>query len=98
MAQNPVPAADQGKPIMLRSATIHVGDGTVMEDADILLDEGKIVSVGKDLPAPANAEIMDASGKHIYPGLIALNTQLGLTEIGAVRSTNDQRETGGEWP
>jgi imidazolonepropionase-like amidohydrolase len=93
-AQNPVPAPDQSRPIMLRSATIHVGDGTVMEEADILLDEGKIVSLGKDLPAPANAEIVDASGKHVYPGLIALNTQLGLTEIGAVRSTNDQRETG----
>lgn len=93
-AQNPVPAPDQSKPIMLRAASIHVGDGTVLEDADILFDEGKIVSVGKDLPAPADAEIVDAAGKHIYPGLIALNSQLGLTEIGAVRSTNDQRETG----
>ena len=42
----------------------------------------------------SNAEIIDATGKHVYPGLIALNSQLGLTEIGAVRSTNDQRETG----
>jgi imidazolonepropionase-like amidohydrolase len=93
-AQNPVPAADQSKPIMLRSATIHIGDGTVLENADILFDEGKILDVGKELTSPAEAEILYMEGKHIYPGLIALNTQLGLTEIGAVRSTNDQRETG----
>jgi len=93
-AQNPTPAPDQEKPVMLRYATIHVGNGTVLENADILLDEGKIVSVGKDLPAPANATVTEVRGKHIYPGLISLNSQLGLTEIGAVRSTNDQRETG----
>jgi len=93
-AQNPTPAADQDRPIVFRKATIHVGDGTVLEEMDILLDEGKILTIEKDLAAPANADILDASGKHIYPGMIALNTQLGLTEIGAVRSTNDQRETG----
>ncbi|WP_245748508.1 amidohydrolase family protein [Neolewinella agarilytica] len=93
-AQNPTPAADQDRPVVFRKATIHVGDGTVLEEMDILFDEGKIVTIEKDLPAPANADIMDATGKHIYPGMIALNTQLGLTEIGAVRSTNDQRETG----
>jgi imidazolonepropionase-like amidohydrolase len=93
-AQNPVPAPAQSRPIMLRSATIHIGDGTVLENADILFDEGKILDVGKELTSPAEAEILYLEGKHIYPGLIALNTQLGLTEIGAVRSTNDQRETG----
>ncbi|MFK8165550.1 MAG: hypothetical protein AB8H12_24090, partial [Lewinella sp.] len=93
-AQNPVPAADQSKPVMLRSATIHIGDGTVLENADILFDDGKILDVGKELTSPAEADILYMEGKHIYPGLIALNSQLGLTEIGAVRSTNDQRETG----
>lgn len=93
-AQNPTPAAAQDVPIVIRKATIHVGNGTVLEESDILFDEGTIVAMGKDMPAPANAKIIDASGKHIYPGLIALNSQLGLTEIGAVRSTNDQRETG----
>ena len=93
-AQNPTPAPDQDKPILIRDATVHVGNGTVIENGDVLFDEGKIVDVGAEVPAPANAMIVDGSGKHVYPGLIALNSQLGLTEIGAVRSTNDQRETG----
>ena len=93
-AQNPVPAPGQDKPILVRAATIHVGNGTVIENGDILFDGGKIVDVGTGIAAPANATIVDGTGKHVYPGLIALNSQLGLTEIGAVRSTNDQRETG----
>ena len=93
-AQNPVPAPGQDKPILVRAATIHVGNGTVIENGDILFDGGKIVDVGTGVAAPANATIVDGTGKHVYPGLIALNSQLGLTEIGAVRSTNDQRETG----
>ena len=93
-AQNPTPAPDQSRPILIRNATVHVGNGTVVEGGNVLLDAGKIVSVGTGVPAPADAEIIDATGKHVYPGLIALNSQLGLTEIGAVRSTNDQRETG----
>jgi imidazolonepropionase-like amidohydrolase len=93
-AQNPTPAPEQSKPILIRDATVHVGNGTVIENGDILLDEGKIIDIGTEVAAPANATIINASGKHVYPGLIALNTQLGLTEIGAVRSTNDQRETG----
>ena len=93
-AQNPTPAPDQAQPILIRDATVHVGNGTVIENGDVLFDEGRIVDVGAEVPAPANARIVDGSGKHVYPGLIALNSQLGLTEIGAVRSTNDQRETG----
>lgn len=93
-AQNPTPAPDQSVPILIRDATVHVGNGTVIENGDVLFEEGKIVSVGAEEPAPANARIIDGRGKHVYPGLIALNSQLGLTEIGAVRSTNDQRETG----
>lgn len=94
LAQNPTPAPDQDKPILIRDAMVHVGDGTVIRDGDILFDEGKIVDIGVEVAAPADAEIIDGTGKQVYPGLIALNSQLGLVEIGAVRSTNDQRETG----
>jgi imidazolonepropionase-like amidohydrolase len=93
-AQNPTPAPAQDRPILIRDATVHVGNGTVIEKGDLLFDEGRIVDVGVEVAAPANATIIDGRGKHVYPGLIALNSQLGLTEIGAVRSTNDQRETG----
>jgi imidazolonepropionase-like amidohydrolase len=93
-AQNPTPAADQDKPMALTGATIHVGNGTVIENGTVLFKDGKLERVGSGIPVPAGYETVDVTGKQIYPGLIALNSQLGLTEIGAVRSTNDQRETG----
>ena len=75
-------------------ATVHVGNGTVIENATVVINEGVITEIGAGLPVPSGYERIDASGKQIYPGLIALNSQLGLTEIGAVRATNDQREVG----
>ncbi len=93
-AQNPTPAPAQAAPVLLRNATIHVGDGTVLEGSDLLFTDGKITEIGKGIIAPAGTRTVDATGKQLYPGLIAMNSQLGLTEIGAVRSTNDQREVG----
>lgn len=93
-AQNPVPAAKQSSPIALIGATVHVGDGTVIENGAVLFRDGKLERVAAGGQVPAGYETVDVTDKHIYPGLIALNSQLGLTEIGAVRSTNDQRETG----
>jgi imidazolonepropionase-like amidohydrolase len=93
-AQNPTPAAEQSGPIAITNATIHVGDGTVSENATLLLRDGRIEAVGSEITVPAGYETVDATGKEVYPGLIALNSQLGLTEIGAVRATNDQREVG----
>ena len=94
-AQNPPPAPAQALPVVIRNATVHVGDGqTVLENTDLLLTDGTITRIGPELTAPDNAVEMDATGKQVYPGLIAMNSQLGLTEIGAVRATNDQREVG----
>jgi imidazolonepropionase-like amidohydrolase len=93
-AQNPTPAAEQSGPIAVTNATIHVGNGTVLENATLLLRDGRIEAIGTDVTVPAGYETVDATGKEVYPGLIALNSQLGLTEIGAVRATNDQAEVG----
>ncbi|MCP9237480.1 amidohydrolase family protein [Lewinella sp. JB7] len=93
-AQNPTPAARQSTPFAVTGVTVHVGDGTVLEGATLLIRDGKIAEVGSGVQVPSGYESIDGSGKHVYPGLIALNSQLGLTEIGAVRATNDQREVG----
>ncbi len=93
-AQNPTPAPTQTRTVAIRNATIHVGDGTVIEEGTVVFADGKITAVGADVSVPGDAELIDGGGKHVYPGLIALNSQLGLVEIGAVRSTNDQREVG----
>ena len=93
-AQNPTPAPPQTTPFAVTNARVHVGDGTVLESATLLISDGRIENVGPNLSVPAGYETVDASGMDVYPGLIALNSQLGLTEIGAVRATNDQREVG----
>lgn len=92
----PVPAAPQGGPILISNVTVHVGNGEVLEGQNVLLAEGKIATISPDASPKNGPGVLriDGSGKHLYPGLIALNTSLGLVEIGAVRATRDANETG----
>ncbi len=98
MAQVPAPAAAQKGVMVLTGSTLHVGDGQVIEDAILMVEKGKFTLVSSKnksaVPKGANFNYVDVSGKHIYPGLIALNTTIGLTEVDAVRATRDFREVG----
>ena len=93
-ASDNTPAPPQAKPIVLKGATIHPVSGPEIPSGTIVFDKGKITAVGADVPTPEGAEVVDASGKHIYPGLISANSVLGLTEIGAARATVDIEESG----
>jgi imidazolonepropionase-like amidohydrolase len=86
-------AAPQKGAIALAHATVHPIDGPPVEDGYVLFDAGRIVEVGRGIP-PGDARVVDARGRHVYPGFIAPFTNLGLTEIGAVRATRDDREAG----
>ncbi len=90
---NVYPAPPQKGTIALTNARIHVGNGNIIENGMVVFEKGKITKVGMVEPAPG-AEIIDCKGKEIYPGLINANTNLGLNEIGAVRSTRDDYELG----
>jgi len=91
------PASEQNKRIMLYGATAHIGNGTVIENSLIILEEGKILTVEDasniriDI---SNATYYDVIGKHVYPGFILPNTTLGLADIDAVRATRDFDEVG----
>ena len=87
------PAAPQQGTIALTHATIHKGNGEIVEDGMVLFSNGKIIDVRKTAPV-ADAKVIDCTGKHIYPGLISAATNLGLNEIGAVRATRDEYELG----
>ena len=91
------PASEQNKRIMLYGATAHIGNGTVIKNSLIILEEGKILTVEDasniriDI---SNATYYDVIGKHVYPGFILPNTTLGLADIDAVRATHDFDEVG----
>lgn len=89
----PSPAKAQSQAILIQDATIHIGNGKVAS-GDLLFDKGKIVESGRSITAPEGAIIINAKGKHVYPGFIAVNSDLGLTEIESVRATRDNAETG----
>jgi imidazolonepropionase-like amidohydrolase len=89
----PAPA-EKGK-IFISGGTIHVGNGQVLENASIEIDNGKIVQVGQGLTPGTGDKVVDAKGKQVYPGLILPVTDLGLKEIAeGVRGSNDFEEIG----
>ncbi len=96
-AQNPAPGKTQARPIALTGATIHVGNGQVIPNGYLIFDKGLITAVGDMTTARLAAgqmEMIDAAGKHIYPGFISPASTVGLQEISAVRSTVDLNEVG----
>jgi imidazolonepropionase-like amidohydrolase len=88
------PAPKQSVTTVITNATVHVGNGEVIENASIVITDGKIAAVGKNVTVPAGATTVDAKGKQVYPGLILPVTNLGLVEMPSVRATTDVRELG----
>ncbi|MFM1877566.1 MAG: hypothetical protein RLZZ241_432 [Bacteroidota bacterium] len=86
------PAPKQSGPISITGATIHLGNGTVIEQGTLVFKSGVITAVGTDVSP--EGEIIDATGKHVYPGLIAPTRSVGLVEIDAVRQSDDEDEIG----
>ncbi|KFZ36078.1 amidohydrolase [Shewanella mangrovi] len=97
MAHDMIPGPKQQQPILLKNATLHTVSNGVLANTDLLMQAGKIAAVGKGLTAEG-AEVIDLTGKHVYPGLVALDTTLGLVEISAVRATNDIEDVGTDNP
>lgn len=89
-----IPGAPQKKPIALIGGTIHPISGPVVHNGTLLFDAGRIVRLGQDIPIPANSQIIDVRGKHIYPGMFDSMTNMGLVEVKAVRASIDEAETG----
>lgn len=78
-------------------ATVHTGTGQVIEQGAISVENGRIAAVADARLIridPAFGPVIDAAGLHVYPGLVAANTTLGLTEVDYLRQTKDYQETG----
>ncbi|GAB3020298.1 amidohydrolase family protein [Cyclobacterium sediminis] len=78
---------------LLTNATIYTVTNGVLEDHDLLIENGLIKAIGRDLPEQ-NYTIIDCTGKFIYPGFIDGGTSLGIVEINSLRETQDYMELG----
>ena len=75
--------------IAITGGTVYPVSGPKIEHGTVVIRDGKIAAVGADLPVPAGAEVVDATGRWVTPGLFHAATQLGLTEVGSVGATNE---------
>jgi len=87
------PAPKQTEAITITGATAHIGNGTVLENSVLVFENGKITAIG-NASTPTKGKVINAQGKHVYPGLIAPAKSLGLVEVNAVRASDDQDELG----
>ncbi|GGG98993.1 imidazolonepropionase [Polaribacter pacificus] len=93
------PGSKQTAPFSIEGATAHLGDGTVIENSLIMVSDGKISFVGSaNMRIARMGKVINAKGKHVYPGFIVSNTTLGLGEIDAVKASIDEREIGAFLP
>lgn len=97
-AQVEYPIAQHHKTILLQNGQAHIGTGEFISTASVGISEGKILFVKNTLTYEVvKAEwdtIIDLNGQHIYPGFIAPDITIGLTDLDAVRATRDFNEVG----
>jgi len=95
MLAQQTPAPKQTQDYSIEGATAHLGNGEVIENSLIMFSNGRIEFVGSaKMKIARMGTVINARGKHVYPGFIAANTSLGLAEIDAVRATRDVDEVG----
>lgn len=77
--------------VLIRNAKVHtVGAAGTLVRADVLIRGGRIAAIGPVLPAPAGAQVFEADGAPLTPGLFDAYTRFGLEEIDGVEETGDQ--------
>lgn len=89
VAAAPAPRADVTAVV---GGRVLVGDGTVLEQATVIFEDGLIVEVGEDVRVPAGAKVIDAKGRWVCPGMIDPYTSVGMVLVGSDIATNDSNE------
>ncbi|MGG1674637.1 amidohydrolase [Neobacillus sp. NRS-1170] len=79
--------------ILLKNATIYPITSKPIKYGDVLIEEGKIKKVGKNIVTNSNVKIMDCSELFLFPGFIDVHTHLGLYDEGTGWAGNDANET-----
>jgi imidazolonepropionase-like amidohydrolase len=79
-------------PVLITGATVLTGTGTRLENAGVLMQEGRIVAVGNGLQAPADAIRVDGHGKWVTPGIIDIHSHLGVYPSPGMKAHSDGNE------
>ena len=75
--------------IIIQNASVYDGDGGELLETDILVDNGKIIAIGKDLPFSNEFRGIDATGKWVTPGIIDIHSHMGVYPAPGVRTSSD---------
>src|SRR5258708_6404650 len=86
LAQAPAP----DNAFVLQGGTVHTISGPVIQNGSVLVRNGKIVGVGKNLQAPAGFKTIDITGQHVYPGMIDSASRLGLEKSSEAEAADSQ--------
>ena len=78
----------------IKGGKIFTLAGAPIENGTLIIRDGKIAAVGAGVEIPADAQVIDATGLEVYPGLFDPVTQIGLNEVSAVSATVDISELG----
>ncbi len=78
--------------VLIRDATVLTGTGARLDEADVLMRDGRIVAVGRDLDAPADAVQVDGRGKWVTPGLVDVHSHLGVYPSPGASAHSDGNE------
>jgi len=89
----PLAAADDDS-FLIRGATVHPVASAEIQNGSVLVQNGKIVGVGRSLTAPKGTRVIEGKGLHVYPGMIDSATEMGLSEISSIRESVDVGEIG----
>ena len=79
-------------PIVIRNATIMTATGQEIANGSLLMKDGKIVAIGKSVDAPADAAVVDGTGKYVTPGLIDDHSHLGVYAAPGTDAESDGNE------
>lgn len=79
-------------PILIRGATILTGTGTRLDNADLLIANGHVDAIGANLKVPDGAQVVDAKGRWVTPGIIDIHSHLGVYPSPGLRGYDDGNE------
>lgn len=87
-----------GRKFALVNGTVYPVSGPAIRGGTVVVEDGKITAVGRDVSIPSDAKRIEVGGKSIYPGFIDAGANIGLNEVSPIAQMNDSSEFGENQP